>query len=39
MKALILQLEAERTERSEHYEIKNANREPENDLEEQETDS
>jgi len=39
MKTLILRLETERTERSEHYEIKNANREPKNDLEEQDTDS
>lgn len=39
MKTLILRLETERTERSEHYEIKNANRQPKNDLEEQDTDS
>lgn len=39
MKELTAQLIREREERSQHYEIKNANREPEDNLEEQEVDS
>lgn len=39
MKELTAQLIREREERSKHYEIKNANREPQNNLEEPQTNS